>query len=136
MRIFMMFLRRSTLLFFTLCVLPPLPVRAEAPSQNPFVGDAQATAEGKKTFEGVCAGYCHVTENSSRPGQCPNLFDCEWKNGSSDADIFHIMSDGVPKTQMIGFKGRLPDEMLWKIITYLRSASKCQEDGKPAAAAH
>ena len=129
-------LRRSTLLFFTFCVLTPLPVKAEAPTPNPFAGDAKAIAEGKQTFEGVCSGYCHVTENSTRPGQCPSLFDCEWKNGSTDADIFRIMSDGVPKTQMIGFKGRIPDETLWKILAYLRSASKCQQDGKPAAAAH
>jgi len=131
----MMFLRRSALLFFTLCVFTPLSVSAESPSQNPFAGDAQAIADGKKHFEGVCAGYCHVTESSTRPGQCPSLFDCEWKNGAKDADIFRIMSDGVPKTQMIGFKGRLPDEMLWKIVAYLRSASKCQQDGKPSAAA-
>jgi hypothetical protein len=76
-----------------------------------------------------------VTESSTRPGQCPSLFDCEWKSGAKDADIFRIMTDGVPKTQMIGFKGRLPDETLWKIIAYLRSASKCQQDGKPSAAA-
>jgi mono/diheme cytochrome c family protein len=136
MRILMMFLRRSTLLVITLSVLTPLLVRAESPSQNPFAGDAKAVAEGKQMFEGVCAGYCHVTENSTRPGQCPGLFDCEWKSGAKDADIFRIMSDGVPKTQMIGFKGRLPDETLWKIIAYLRSASKCQQDGKPAEAAH
>lgn len=136
MLIFTMFLRCGVVLIFTFCVLAPLSVTAESPSQNPVAGNPQAVAEGKKTFEGVCAGYCHVTENSTRPGQCPSLFDCEWKSGSSDADIFRILSDGVPKTQMIGFKGRLPDEMLWKIIAYLRSASKCQQEGKPAEAAH
>lgn len=136
MLIFTMFLRRSVVFIFTFCVLAPLSATAESPSQNPVAENPQAVAEGKKTFEGVCAGYCHVTENSTRPGQCPSLFDCEWKSGSSDADIFRILSDGVPKTQMIGFKGRLPDEMLWKIIAYLRSASKCQQEGKPAEAAH
>ena len=48
MRTFMMFLRLSPLLFFTLCVLPPLLVRAESPSQNPFAGDAQAIVEGRR----------------------------------------------------------------------------------------
>jgi mono/diheme cytochrome c family protein len=131
----MLFLRCSAFLTLTVLVLTLAPVQAESPSQNPFAGNAQAIAEGKKNFEGICAGYCHATESSSRPGQCPSLFDCEWKSGSSDADIFRITSDGVPKTQMIGFKGRLPDEMLWKIIAYVRSASKCQQDGKPSAAA-
>jgi len=136
MRIPMMFLRHRSLIFATLCVLSPLLVSAESPSQNPFTGNPQAIKEGKTNFEMICAGYCHATESSSRPGQCPSLFDCEWKTGAKDADLFRVMSDGVPKTQMIGFKGRLPDEMLWKIIAYVRSASKCEQGGKPAAAAH
>jgi mono/diheme cytochrome c family protein len=102
-------------------------------TKNPFAGNAEAIATGKATFEAVCAGYCHSTESSNRPSQCPSLFDCEWKNGSSDEEIFHTVTEGVPKTQMIGFKGRLPDDMLWKMIAYLRSASKCQS-GKPATA--
>jgi hypothetical protein len=44
------------------------------------------------------------------------------------------MQDGVPKTEMIGFKGRLPDDMLWKIIAYMRSASKCKDGGAAAPA--
>jgi len=132
----MMFLPRRSLIIATFCVLSPWLVRAESPNQNPFAGNPQAIKEGKTNFEMICAGYCHATESSSRPGQCPSLFDCEWKTGAKDADLFRVMSDGVPKTQMIGFKGRLPDEMLWKIIAYVRSASKCEQGGKPAAAAH
>ena len=137
MRRLMMFLRSSALIGFSVLVLTSSVMRAESPSQNPFNGNAQAIKEGKTNFEMICAGYCHVTESSTRPGQCPSLFDCEWKDGGSDEQIFHTISEGVPKTQMIGFKGRLPDEMLWKIIAYLRSASKCQQEGKPSAqAAH
>jgi cytochrome c2 len=125
----------SVFIVFAVLVVSSCSSEAESPSQNPFNGNAQAIKEGKTNFEMICAGYCHTTESSSRPGQCPSLFDCEWKSGAKDADIFRVMSDGVPKTQMIGFKGRLPDEVLWKIIAYLRSASKCQQDGKPSAAA-
>ncbi len=105
------------------------------PTKNPFAGDAKAIAEGKGMFEGVCAGYCHATETTSRPGsRCPSLFDCEWKYGGDDAAVFKTMQNGVPKTEMIGFKGRLPDDMLWKIIAYMRSASKCKDGA--AAPAH
>jgi len=135
MRKLMMFLCSSALIVCTVLGLTASPLRAESPGQNPFNGNPQAIKEGKTSFEMICAGYCHVTESSTRPGQCPSLFDCEWKTGAKDADIFRVLSDGVPKTQMIGFKGRLPDEMLWKIIAYLRAASKCQQDGKPSAAA-
>jgi mono/diheme cytochrome c family protein len=106
------------------------------PTKNPFAGDAKAIAEGKGVFEGVCAGYCHATETTSRPGsRCPSLFDCEWKHGGDDTAVFKTLAAGVPKTEMIGFKGRLPDDMLWKIIAYVRSASKCK-DGGAAAPAH
>ena len=136
MRISTIFLPSCSLIIVIFCILSPLLARAESPKPNPFAGNPQAIKEGKTNFEMICAGYCHATESSSRPGQCPSLFDCEWKDGGTDEQIFHTISEGVPKTQMIGFKGRLPDEMLWKIIAYLRSASKCQQDGKPAAAAH
>jgi cytochrome c2 len=77
-------------------------VGAESPTdgKNPFAGNPEAITAGKAVFEGVCAGYCHATEKSMRPGRCPNLFDCEWKHGSSDGQIFHSLSDGVPKTEM------------------------------------
>jgi cytochrome c oxidase cbb3-type subunit 3 len=120
---------------FTLFTLSA-PVDAQTPpTKNPFAGDAKAIAEGKGMFEGVCAGYCHATETVSRPGsRCPSLFDCEWKHGGDDAAVFKTMQDGVPKTEMIGFKGRLPDDMLWKIIAYVRSVSKCKDGA--AAPAH
>ena len=86
-------------------------------------------AEGEMLFEAVCAGYCHVKSGAYRDGKCPNLFDCEWKNGEgTDAEMFKVVSDGVPKTEMVGFAGQLPDDMLWQILAYVRSASQCKEE--------
>ena len=59
MRILMMFLRRSPLLFFTLCVLTPLLVRAESPSPNPFAGDAAASAVRETVSEYLAALSSH-----------------------------------------------------------------------------
>ncbi len=111
--------------------------RAETPAdqKNPFAGDAAAIATGKSLFEAACTGYCHTTVNSTRAGRCPNLFDCEWKHGGTEGDIFHTITTGVPNTEMVGFKGRLPDEIVWKIVAYLRSDSQCKE-GQSAAPAH
>ncbi len=92
---------------------------------NPFADDDTAIAEGKTIFEAVCAGSCHVTAGGERDGKCPNLFDCEWKNDPTAEELFRIVSEGVPQTEMVGFKGKLPDDMLWKIIAYVRSASPC-----------
>lgn len=103
---------------------------------NPFAGDAQAVSEGKVIFEAVCAGYCHATEGAAREGRCPNLFDCDWKHGNSDREVFQVVAAGVPQTEMVGFKGKLPDDILWKVIAYVRSASQCKGSKPAAAAAH
>ena len=135
---------RGRRVFFTLSVILYLFARAGALARaetpvdnslkNPLAGNAEAITFGKAIFEATCAGYCHATEGAQRGGRCPNLFDCEWKHGGSDGEVFHTVTEGVPKTEMVGFKGKLPDDVLWKIIAYLRSASQCQ-NGKPAAAA-
>lgn len=136
-------MQRGRILFtlsVTLCfvALVKSSASAETPADtsltNPFAGNAEAIATGKTIFEAMCTGYCHAAATSARAGRCPNLFDCEWKHGSSDGEIFHAVTEGVPKTEMVGFKGKLPDEILWKIIAYLRSASQCQNSSAPAAA--
>lgn len=103
---------------------------------NPFAGNTEAVSEGRILFEAVCAGYCHATEGAAREGRCPNLFDCEWKYGASDREVFQVVSVGVPQTEMVGFKGKLPDDMLWKVIAYVRAASQCTGKKPAAAAAH
>ena len=102
---------------------------AAAEETNPFTGDTAAIEEGEALFQAVCTGYCHVTSGSQRDAKCPDLFDCEWKNGNSDEDMMEILLNGVPNTEMAPFKGQLPDEMLWQILAYVKSASTCG-DGK------
>lgn len=115
------------------------PAQAEGPAnralKNPFAGNPEAIATGKVIYEATCTGYCHSAAGSQRTARCPNLFDCEWKHGKSDGEVFHAVTEGVAKTEMVGFKGKLPDEILWKVIAYLRSASRCQDGSTPAAAA-
>ena len=123
----------GVLLVGLLMWLPALGLADDA-VQNPVAGDAAAIAEGEMLFEAVCAGYCHVKADADRDGKCPNLFDCDWVNGSgTDAEMFKVVSDGVPKTEMVGFAGQLPDDMIWQILAYVRAASKC-ESGTAAAA--
>ena len=128
----------STLIASLVSALVCLPTtgRAADAVTNPVAGDAAAIAEGEMLFEAVCSGYCHVKAEADRDSKCANLFDCEWKNGSgSDAEMFKVVSEGVPKTEMVGFAGQLPDDMIWQILAYVRSASKCTTDAKRAAAA-
>ena len=127
--------RMSGVLLVGLLMFIPTNGLADEAMKNPFAGDEAAIAEGDLLFQAVCAGYCHVKADADRDGKCPNLFDCDWVNGSgTDEEMFKVVSDGVPKTEMVGFAGQLPDDMIWQILAYVRAASTC-ESGADAAAA-
>jgi mono/diheme cytochrome c family protein len=98
--------------------------RGDSPAAT-FARDPAAVERGRLIFVGTCGAYCHSLTNERR--DAPNLFDCEWKHGSADADLFRTISGGVAGTRMPAFAGALPegDADLWKVIAYLRSASKC-----------
>ena len=100
---------------------------AQAEATNPFAGDQTAIMLGKVTFEAQCATECHPKADAWKGGKYPDLFDCEWLHGGEDAGMFKTVTEGVPKTEMLGWKGKLSDDVIWKVITYLKSASQCQE---------
>ena len=78
---------------------------------------------GRALFVGTCGAYCH--HMTPGPGDAPYLFDCDWLHGGSDAEIFHTISAGVPNTRMVAFGGALPDQDIWRLVAYVRSASTC-----------
>jgi mono/diheme cytochrome c family protein len=85
-----------------------------------FMADPTAVARGEAIFVGTCAGYCHTLT----PGDSDALFlfDCEWKHGGTDQNIFDTVTVGVPNSRMVGFGSNFPegDDDLWKIIAFLR----------------
>jgi len=105
----------------------------ESPAQV-FLRDPAAVERGRKIFIGTCGAYCHSTHDVER--DAPSLFDCEWKHGGSDADIFRSISEGISNTRMPSWKGALPqgDDDIWRVVAYLRSASTCGAPKKAPAA--
>ena len=81
---------------------------------------------GRLLFTGTCGGYCHPTNPGNRDS--PYLFDCNWKNGGSDGDLFVSISAGVPGTRMPRYGGKLPqrDRDIWRLIAYIRSKELCE----------
>ena len=96
------------------------PVPQELTVVQAFMQDHEAVNRGQALFIGTCAGYCHKT--TPVPTDAVFLFDCEWKHGSSDQEIFDIVTTGVPGTRMVGYGSNFPEgeDDLWKIIAYLR----------------
>ena len=95
--------------------------QAEITVVEGFMLDATAVARGDALFEGSCSGFCHARELTETDAAF--LFDCEWKHGGTDQEIFDIVTVGVPNTRMVGFGTNFPegDDDLWKIIAFLRS---------------
>ena len=94
----------------------------EKPSKaDGYLADAAAVQRGRSIFAGTCAAYCHKLTPGA--GDALYLFDCEWKHGGRDQEIFNTISNGVPNTRMIAFGTNFPEgeEDLWKLIAFLKS---------------
>ena len=70
---------------------------------------------------------CHGMRADGRgmaapPGSRPaNLVDDTWDHGSSDAEIFKVIKEGVPPDyNMDAWDGRVSDDDIWNVINYLR----------------
>jgi len=102
----------------------PAPPPVETSPAVTYAEDHAAVAFGRRYFRAVCTGYCHSTQPGVKR-EAPDLFDCAWLHGDRDEDLFRIISQGVPDTEMLPFGEKLDDEVLWKIIAFLRSSSRC-----------
>ena len=103
---------------------PPGPAEAAAASSPvaAYLEDPAAITAGRRMFRAVCTGYCH----STTPGvtkDAPNLFDCNWDHGNTDADLYRVINQGVPDTEMLPFEGKIPEDTIWQVIAYVRSNS-------------
>ena len=88
-----------------------------------YMTDPEAVKRGRLLFVGTCAGYCHKL--TPERVDALYLFDCDWKHGSSDQEIFNTVTIGVPNTRMLGFGTNFPEgeNDLWKIIAFIRTNS-------------
>jgi cytochrome c oxidase cbb3-type subunit III len=84
---------------------------------NPKAGNPAAIKEGSSLFRGNCSP-CHGM-NATGGGRGPDLTAGRWTHGSSDAEIFRTISQGVPGTEMPA--NSFEDSETWSIIAYLRS---------------
>jgi cytochrome c oxidase cbb3-type subunit III len=94
-----------------------------AQDRNPFAGDPKAAKAGEYEFRINCA-LCHGL-GARGGGRGPDLTRAQKKFAHSDAEMFQIISNGIPGTAMPanGTNGQgvgMTDEEIWQIITYIR----------------
>ena len=100
-------------------------VVAQLPSANPYRGDAGAIAEGKESFDTICAS-CHLPNGQGLVG--PSLIDPYWKYGHDDAALFQTVSEGRPGG-MPPWGPQLGNDRIWKILAYMETLPKTDEPG-------
>jgi cytochrome c oxidase cbb3-type subunit 3 len=69
-------------------------------------------------FTGNCA-QCHVADGGGGIG--PNLTDDQYKNVKEPADIFTVISEGIPGTSMAGWSDRLREPQMILLAAYVAS---------------
>ena len=99
---------------------------AGAQTTNPHATAADRES-GAKIFRSHC-GSCHGARGTGGLG--PDLTRGSFFHGSSDADLFRNIADGIPGTAMPGvfFEGT----QVWQIVAYVRSLGTAGAAG-PAA---
>ena len=100
---------------------------AAAKLKNPVATSATSVTAGAAAYKKYCS-FCHgATAKGNGPlapkdSMPPDLTDAKWEHGSTDGEIFTLISNGGGATsKMIAFKGKMPDQDIWHIINFLRS---------------
>jgi mono/diheme cytochrome c family protein len=95
--------------------------------KNPVPSTPQSIAAGAASFQKYCR-FCHGADAKGDGPQAPkdthppNLTDDKWDHGSTDAEIFATIKDGIgPKFDMKGFNSKLTPQEMWSIVNYIRS---------------
>jgi cytochrome c oxidase cbb3-type subunit III len=95
-----------------------------ADDRNPLAGDPKAAKAGEYEFRINCA-LCHGL-GARGGGRGPDLTRAQKKHAQTDADLFQVISNGIPGTAMPanGTNGQgvgMTDAEIWQIVTYIRS---------------
>src|SRR6202162_2342703 len=99
-------------------------VVCSADDRNPFANDPKAAKAGEFQFRINCA-LCHGL-GAHGGGRGPDLTRAHKKHTHNDAEMFQVISNGIPGTVMPanGTNGQgvgMTDEEIWQIIAYIRS---------------
>ena len=113
----------------------PLPVgptpgpNLHAPSvSNPFGQDAMTLNAGRLYFNRYNCSGCHGGHAGG--GMGPSLRDESWIYGKEDAQIFGSISEGRAHG-MPAWGVKLPDEVIWKLVAYIKSLRTPDEPEPP-----
>ena len=95
--------------------------------KNPVASNPNSINTGRQEFMMACR-HCHGPKGLGDGPLAPknpspaNLTDAEWKYGSTDGELFAIISNGVGgNSEMKGVRSEMTATDMWNIVNFLRS---------------
>jgi cytochrome c oxidase cbb3-type subunit III len=98
---------------------------------NPYEGDQVAMVEGRRLFIWFNCYGCHGGHGGG--GMGPSLRDPKWIYGGAPAEIFSSIAEGRAKG-MPAWGTKIPEDEIWKLVTYINSMRTPQEPDPPLVA--
>ncbi len=91
--------------------------------------DPKIIKEGKAIYEGtenamVSCFSCHGQDGKPMLPRARDFRDAAYMGKMTDSYWFWSISEGLPDTQMPGFKKMLKEEQIWKVISYENTFAK------------
>lgn len=83
-----------------------------------FVTDKKSLEAGKETFIKYCKS-CHMEDGGGQVG--PNLTDDYWLHGNKAANLFKVVTDGVPSKGMVSWKKQINPMQIQQVISYIHT---------------
>ena len=105
----------TSLLCSIAVILVPGIVTGQSVDHNPF-SSKRDLAEGKRLYRLNC-GVCHGMEGKT--GRGARLAVAKHRHGNTDKELFQIIRDGIPGTEMPGLW--MDDDAIWKILLVVRT---------------
>ena len=65
---------------------------------------------------------CHGV--SGKGGRGPDLTRGIYTEGEKDSDLFRVISNGMPESQMAVFGSDIREEDIWRVVSYIRSIAR------------
>jgi cytochrome c oxidase cbb3-type subunit 3 len=106
----------------------PGPALHVVPESNPFGQDPMTLNAGRLYFNRFNCSGCHGGRAGG--GMGPSLRDAVWLFGNTDAQIFHSIAQGRGRG-MPAWGEKLPDEVIWKLVAYIKSLRTPEEPDAP-----
>ena len=98
---------------------------AQVLKNSPFHGDTNSIGVGKSSFRMRCSS-CHGIHAGG--GRGPALNHGDFEAGDTDLDIYRVIAQGVPGTEMPAYGPRYTEENIWRIVAFLRTFEPAENE--------